>query len=71
MAPKPEPLEDGPERWRWFAEAAAETRAANPRHYWAHSRDDRPRFFWDEIEISEKEFRANADREALEIMGLR
>ena len=25
----------------------------------------RPRFFWNEIEIAEKEFRANADREAL------
>jgi len=28
---EPEPLEQGTERWRWFADADRETRAAHPR----------------------------------------
>ena len=70
MPPKPEPLEDGPERLRWFAEADTETRAANPGWYWFHNYDGRPRLFWDEIEVSEAEFRASSDKEAVEILDL-
>jgi hypothetical protein len=60
MAPKQKPRDDG-QRWRWFAEADAETRAANPGYYWFHCYDGAPRFFWDEIEVPEQEFRANID----------
>jgi hypothetical protein len=66
MAPKPKP-KDKKAQWRWFDEANRETRAANPEYYWSRTYDAQPRFFWDEIEISKEEYRANADREALAI----
>jgi hypothetical protein len=71
MAPKLEPLEDGPERWRWFKEANAETRAACPRYYWFHAYAGTPRFFWNEIQVSEKEFRAHAPQSLIERLDKR
>ncbi len=62
----PEPLEDGPERWRWLAEADRETREANPKHYWFHAFDEAPKFYWDEFAVSEEEFRANGEPWQLE-----
>jgi hypothetical protein len=59
MTAIPGPQEDGPERWRWLEEANRETSEANPKHYWFHSFDGPPKFFLDELEISEEEFRAN------------
>jgi hypothetical protein len=64
----PEPLQRGRERWRWLAEADADTRAANPRHYWFHSDEREPRFFWHEIEVSAHEFRAFAPQDYVEIL---
>jgi hypothetical protein len=61
-----EPLENGPERWRWLEEADRETREANPKYYWFHSFDGPPKFFWDELEVSEEEFRANVEQWQLE-----
>jgi hypothetical protein len=37
MAAIPEPQEDGPERWRWLAEANRETGEANRKYYWLHA----------------------------------
>jgi hypothetical protein len=66
MALKPKPLRDGPDRWRWFREADAETRAANPHYYWFHAYAGTPRFFWDEIQVPEREFRAHAPRSQID-----
>src|SRR5262245_37149476 len=63
MAPKPKPLEDVKGGWRWFANANAVTRAANPRYYWFRRYHRAPRFFWDEIEVTEEEFRTHAPKE--------
>ncbi|MGB8744056.1 MAG: hypothetical protein WCD52_28525 [Xanthobacteraceae bacterium] len=62
----PEPLEDGPERSRWFDEADRETRQAHPKYYWFHSYDGPPKFLWNETEVSEDEFRAKAEHWQLE-----
>ncbi len=61
-----EPLEDGLERWRWLAEADRETREANPEYYWFHAFDGPPKFYWDELEVTEEEFRANGEPWQLE-----
>jgi hypothetical protein len=66
MASVPEPVEDGPERWHWLANAPRETREAHPKYYWFHAFDSRPHFLWDEIEVSEEEYRAKADGWQLE-----
>jgi hypothetical protein len=66
MAPKLQP-DDGPELWRWYARADRETREANPRYYWFRSHGDHARFFWEEIEVSEEEFRANAGRQVYQL----
>jgi hypothetical protein len=67
MATTPEP-KGGKERWRWFIEADRETREANPEYYWFHSKSGAPRFFWDEIEITEEEYRANTDQGTRDIL---
>ena len=61
-----EPREDGPERWRWLAEADRETREANPGYYWFHAFDGPAKFYWDEREVSQQEFRANGKQWQLE-----
>jgi hypothetical protein len=61
MTSVPEPAEDGPDRWHWFANADHETRQAHPKYYWFHAFDGRPHFLWDEIEVPEEEYRAKAD----------
>ena len=66
--PTPEPLVDGPERWRWFAEADLATRAANPACYWLHSYDRPAKFFWDLIEVSEQEYRASAPKDHIDYL---
>jgi hypothetical protein len=66
MAAIPEPVEDGPERWHWLADASRETREAHPKYYWFHAFDGRPHFLWDEIEVSEQEYRAKVDARQLE-----
>jgi hypothetical protein len=70
MAPKPEPPK-GPDRWRWLAEANMETRAAHPRYYWFHAVAGVPRFFWNTIQVSEKEFRAHAPRDQIDALDNR
>jgi hypothetical protein len=55
---KPEPKEDGPERWRWLDEANRETCEAHPHYYWFHAFTDPPEFWWNETKISEEEYRA-------------
>lgn len=37
------------------------TRQAHPLNYWFHAFDGRPHFFWDEIEVSEEEFKKKVD----------
>jgi hypothetical protein len=66
MASVAEPVEDGPERWHWLANATRETREAHPKYYWFHAFDGRPHFLWDEIEVSGEEYRAKADGWQLE-----
>jgi hypothetical protein len=41
----------------WKTEPSENVRAAFPRHYWFHKYDGRPHFMWDDIEVSEQEFR--------------
>jgi len=48
-----------------FREASAKTRMVNPTYYWFHTCDGTPRPLWDEVEVSEAQFRANTDREAV------
>jgi hypothetical protein len=70
-SPKPEPLEDGPGRWRWFREADAETRTAHPHYYWFHAYTGTPRFFWNQIQVTEKEFRLHAPRSQIDALDSR
>jgi hypothetical protein len=62
----PEPQENDPERWRWLQEADRETREANPKYYWFHAFDGPPKYHWDELTVSEDEYRANAEPWQLE-----
>jgi inorganic pyrophosphatase len=48
------------EDWQWKIIADAITRAANPTYYWFNSYDGTPRYLWDEIDVSEEEYRAHA-----------
>jgi len=48
------------EDWQWKIDADATTRAANPTYYWFHTYDGTPRYLWDEIDVSEQEYRAHA-----------
>jgi hypothetical protein len=64
MAPKPSP--NGPELWRWYDEADRDTRAAHPSEYWSHSYSQEPEFWWNETQVSEEEYRANAQAWALD-----
>ena len=57
---------DDPEQWRRLAEANRETRETNPQHYGFHAFDGQPKFYWDEIEVSAEEFRANGEPWQLE-----
>lgn len=70
-SPKPEPLEDGFGRWRWFWEADADTRAAHPRYYWFHTYSCRPCYFWDQIQVTEKEFRSHAPKSQIDALDSR
>ena len=54
-----------------LSEANAETRAANPRYYWFHAYAGTPRFFWDEIQVPEREFRAYAPRSQIDKLDKR
>jgi hypothetical protein len=67
MSPKPEPKDpQSVERKEWITMADRETRAAHPSYYWGCREFDKaPRLYWNEIEVSEKEFRAYAGREQL------
>ena len=51
--------------WQLFREANAKARMVNPTYYWFHTYDGTPRHLWDEVEVSEAQFRANTDREAV------
>jgi hypothetical protein len=58
-------------RNRWFGAMAWKTkptekvRAGFPDRYWFHNYDGRPHFMWDDIEVSEAEFRRHAAAERL------
>jgi hypothetical protein len=68
MAPKPEPQEDNEIRWRWFNEADAETRQANPKYYWAMREEGSPaQYFWDEMEVSKEEYLQYSNKEDCEL----
>jgi hypothetical protein len=45
----------------WKTEPSENVRAAVPKHYWFHKYDGRPHFMWDDIEVSEQEFRRHVD----------
>ena len=67
MAVKPEPPDlTSVEHTRWITEADRETRAAHPRYYWWHTYDGPARFYWDEQDVTETEYRAYAGREGVE-----
>ena len=48
----------------WKTEPTENVRSAFPDKYWFHNYDQRPHFMWDDIEVSEPEFRryARADQ---------
>ena len=46
-------------------------RATYPRYYWGHRPEgEQPRLYWDEIEVSEEEFRAGVSRDNSAILGM-
>jgi hypothetical protein len=45
---------------QWKINANATMRAANPTYYWFHTYYGTPRYLWDEFDVSEEEYRANA-----------
>jgi len=49
----------------WKTEPNENVRAAFPEHYWFHKYDGRPHFMWDDIEVSEQEFRRHVDARSL------
>jgi hypothetical protein len=49
----------------WKTEPNENVRAAFPGHYWFHKYDGRPHFMWDDIEVSEQEFRRHVDAGSL------
>jgi hypothetical protein len=59
------------EHAEWSASADRETRQAHGKHYWGHRPEgEQPRLYWDEIEVSEDEFRDNVSREERAILGM-
>jgi hypothetical protein len=49
----------------WKTEPTEKVRAAFPHKYWFHNYDGRPHFMWDDLEVSEAEFRRHAHAERL------
>ena len=49
--------------------ADRDTREANPKYYWFHSFDGPPKFCWNELMVSEEEFRANGEEWQLELLA--
>jgi len=49
----------------WKTEPNENVRAAAPAHYWFHKYDGRPHFMWDDIEVSEQEFRRHVNASSL------
>jgi hypothetical protein len=49
-----------------LTDADRETREAHPNYYWFHAFDGPPKFYWDELTVSEEEYRANAEPLQLE-----
>jgi hypothetical protein len=47
----------------WKTEPTEKVRAAFPHKYWFHNYDGRPHFMWDDLEVSEAEFRRHAHAE--------
>lgn len=72
MAPKPEPQDlHSSEHAEWAANADRSTRAAYPKYYWGHRPEgEQPRLYWDEIEVTEDEFRAGVSRADLKLLGM-
>jgi hypothetical protein len=46
--------------WHWKINANTKVRAAKPTYYWFHTYYGAPRYLWDEFDVSEEEYRANA-----------
>jgi hypothetical protein len=49
----------------WKTEPSENVRAAFPGYYWFHKYDGRPHFMWNDIEISEQEYRRRVDAGSL------
>jgi hypothetical protein len=49
----------------WKTEPNENVRAGAARFYWFHKYDGRPHFMWDDIEVSEEEFRRHVDATSL------
>jgi hypothetical protein len=49
----------------WKIEPTENVRAAFPQYYWFHNYDGRSHFMWNEIEVSEQEFRRHVDAGSL------
>jgi hypothetical protein len=49
----------------WKTEPTENVRAKAPKHYWFHKYDGRRHFMWDDIEVSEQEFRRHVDAGSL------
>ncbi len=52
--------------WRDIADR--KMRQAHPRYYWFHTYGTKAAFLWEEIEITEEEYRANANEDALRLL---
>jgi hypothetical protein len=49
----------------WKTQPTENVRATSPKHYWFHNYDGRPHFMWDDIEVSEQEFRRHVEADYL------